>query len=124
MRTDQARTLGKKVKIGNIDVDAGLCWIGDPCYIFHNDQGMNPALGKTWTEFCDKLGDAYPTMKTFGHRVDPGSEGLGIAVSTGYGDGSYPVYAYLNKEGRVARVMIDFDPEEGHLDDDFIEGED
>ncbi len=25
-------------KIGQIGVDAGLCWIGDPCYILHKEE--------------------------------------------------------------------------------------
>ena len=34
--------------------------------------------------------------------------GLGVAVSSGYGDGEYPVYAHYNDDGRVALVVIDF----------------
>jgi len=36
-----------------------------------------------------------------------------VAFSTGYGDGLYPVYVQLNDDGRVAKVIIDF---EGDLD--------
>jgi len=35
------------------------------------------------------------------------------SASTGYGDGLYPVYVQLNDDGRVAKVIIDF---EGDLD--------
>lgn len=34
--------------------------------------------------------------------------GLGVAISSGYGDGEYPVYAHYNDDGRVAVVVIDF----------------
>lgn len=34
--------------------------------------------------------------------------GLGVAISSGYGDGEYPVYAHYNDDGRVALVVIDF----------------
>jgi hypothetical protein len=34
-------------------------------------------------------------------------------VSTGYGDGVYPVFAAFNNEGRVARVWVEFiDPDD------------
>lgn len=38
-----------------------------------------------------------------------GHVGAGVAVSSGYGDGLYPVVAHYNKEGRVSRVEIIFD---------------
>jgi Protein of unknown function (DUF4241) len=95
-------------KVGEIGVDAGLCWVGDPCYILHRKPGTEPKdLGKTWPEFCDKLGDDYPTAKQFNY--DLGHPGLGVAVSTGYGDGSYPVYVKKNDEGRIVGVMVKFD---------------
>jgi len=31
-----------------------------------------------------------------------------VAFSTGYGDGYYPVYAELNDDGRVAKIVVDF----------------
>jgi hypothetical protein len=93
--------------IGEIGVDAGLCWIGDPCYILHADPRPK-AIGKDWGEFCDILheDDQYPTCMQFNY--DPGHAGLGVVVSTGYGDGVYPVYAEFNEDGRVARVWVEF----------------
>jgi hypothetical protein len=45
--------------------------------------------------------------------------GLGVAFSTGYGDGCYPVYAEY-ENGRVARVTVEFfDVEDDHEADDF-----
>lgn len=37
-----------------------------------------------------------------------GQVDLGAAVSSGYGDGSYPVYVRRNYEGRVMQVLVDF----------------
>ena len=53
-------------QIGEIGVDAGLCWIGDPCYILHADPAPR-AIGKDWEEFCDLLHEdgRYPTCKQF-----------------------------------------------------------
>jgi hypothetical protein len=94
-------------RIGEIGVDAGLCWIGDPCYILHR-EGDNPeAIGKNWTEFCDGLGDDYPTHKQF--HYDMGHAGLGVCVSTGYGDGCYPVEVKYGDEGRrIKEVRVRF----------------
>jgi len=96
---------------GHIGVDAGLCWIGDPCYCVTPDSNSHPA--KTWVEFCDLLykeDDFNKNFKSFNYPM--GHEGLGVCVSTGYGDGSYPVYVQKNSEGRVVKVVVDFDPEE------------
>lgn len=37
-----------------------------------------------------------------------GADDTGIAVDSGYGDGSYPVYWGTDAEGRVAQLVIDF----------------
>ena len=96
-------------KIGEIGVDAGLCWIGDPCYILHQEK--NPeAIGNSWSEFCDKMEGMH---KQFNY--DLGHKGLGVCVSTGYGDGTYPIYAEF-EDGVIARVWIDFMG--GHEDDE------
>lgn len=101
----------EKKLIGHIGVDAGICWIGDPCYILHKDveaEGKPKAIGNNWDEFCDKL---YPNHS--GHQThwqfkyDMGHDGLGVVVSTGYGDGHYPVYAEFEGD-QVARVWVEF----------------
>ena len=95
----------KKPKhIGNVGVDAGLIWIGDPCYVLPDDATENP--GADWSAFCDALGDAMPTEKSFNFKR--GHEGAGICISSGYGDGVYPVFATYNDEGRIASVTVQF----------------
>ena len=87
-----------KKKIGVIGVDAGICWIGDPCYI-HQDgkEKMPKEWGKNWSEFCYILmnkesADRGPNnLAQFNYDI--GHPGLGVCVSTGYGDGCYNVYA-------------------------------
>jgi hypothetical protein len=86
-------------KIGVVSVDAGLIWVGDPCYIA---EGLP---GKTWEGFC-KLIDNREAIG-FDHKL--GVQGLGVCVHSGYGDGRYPVFARFNKEGRVMKIKIDFD---------------
>lgn len=106
-------------KAGVIGVDAGLCWIGDPCYVLHREeQREQPDIGKDWGEFCDRLRERE-SKNAAQWNYSPGHAGLGVTVGTGYGDGSYPVYVRRNAEGRVMAVMVDF---EGTGDDE--EGED
>lgn len=85
--------------IGNFDVDAGLCWIGDPCYILHREDGLPEELGKNWYEFCDKINQNVNIFRN------------GLAIRTLWGDGTYPVYAKY-QDGRVSQLVIDFDGSE------------
>lgn len=102
-------------EVGMIGVDAGLCWVGDPCYCVTPDANSHPA--QTWSEFCDQLepfGEAYNDVHQWNYKA--GHAGLGVSVSTGWGDGTYPVFIRRDKEtGRVAEVRVVFIPEEGGL---------
>jgi hypothetical protein len=110
--------MNKWQEIGKVGVDAGLMWVGDPCYCVTPDANSHPA--QTWEEFCDILQEKdfydnnYLEMKS------------GVVVSSGYGDGCYPVFVKKDKEGRVIGVMVLFDePEEDdHSDDYESHGED
>lgn len=106
MKKNSAKKINKSNKewqeVGEIGVDAGLCWIGDPCYCVTPDADEHPA--KTWYEFCDKLDDNGVTQWNY----KAGHPGLGVSVQTGYGDGVYPVYIKRNKEGRVIEVKVVF----------------
>ncbi len=93
-------------KVGVIGVDAGLCWLGDPCYIMGEDASSHPA--KTWAEFCAKLSMIEKGgVAIWNYKL--GHEGLGITVSTGYGDGTYPVFVKRNSESRIIEVKVVFD---------------
>jgi hypothetical protein len=90
-------------EIGEVGVDAGLCWIGDPCYILHTNTPPK-AIGTTWHEFCAKVINDHTQF-----NYDIGHTGLGVCVSTGYGDGSYPVYIKRDPDtGRIAEVRVAF----------------
>ena len=93
-------------QVGVIGVDTGLCWIGDPCHVLHADPAPE-AVGRDWDEFCARLMHAGPRPAAqFWHGRR--HHGLGVCVSTGYGDGSYPVYATFDEQGRVAEVRVEF----------------
>lgn len=94
----------RTIKIGEVSVDAGLLWVGDPCYIWEEDASAKQAIGTSWSAFCDALGNEYPTRKSF--------DGLGVAVSTGYGDGTYPVYAETDGK-RIFSVTVKFEEDDG-----------
>ena len=99
-------SVGDWLEVGVIGVDAGLCWVGDPCYCVTKDATERPA--ETWSEFCDKLQDGREVDGAYPFNFQLGHAGLGIAVSTGYGDGVYPVSVRKNAEGRVMAVMVNF----------------
>lgn len=86
---------------GEIGVDAGLCWIGDPCYCVTPDANEHPA--KTWPEFCKLMRDL--DVRQFNYRK--GHPGLGVCVETG-GDGCYPVFIKRNREGQITEVKVKF----------------
>lgn len=95
--------------IGHFAVDSGQAMVGDPCYLdeweLWNDKAQNFDEHEKSAGVYGYLGSANATL-TKGY----GELGLGKSVvfSTGYGDGYYPVYAELNEDGRVARVVIEF----------------
>lgn len=113
--TDKHPEFPTFTEVGAVDVDAGMIWVGDPCYIL---DGERPAgLGKVWNDFCDLFfkRSGYGTdndtgVASFGYHEEGTQDGLGVAISTFYGDGSYPVYVEYGEGGRPRRVLIDFDP--------------
>lgn len=77
-------------KIGKFGVDAGLCWIGDPCYLSDENHFRD------WDKFVDEVGfDVFKQFKD------------GVVVSTGYGDGVYDVEARFEGK-RVAEIRVRF----------------
>jgi len=103
-----------RVHVGMIGVDAGLCWIGDPCYIHHD---KNPKeWGKDWGEFCANLHKKEsrpgPTLAQFNY--DKGHAGLGVCVSTGLGDRAYDVHAEVNGK-RIVSATVTFMKNEERL---------
>ena len=98
-------------QIGVVGVDAGLVIIGDPGYLIHTEPDTESTLGKNWDDFCDLLAEEErPLMKQFNFPL--GNPGLAVVVSSGFGDGVYPVFAEVvdTKEGgkRVKKVTIEF----------------
>jgi len=91
----------KQELLGHIGVDTSQVVIMDPEYLRGYDSGyFDDFFGKC----CDitsssKRGDAIP--------YDLGGEGKAVVAETGYGDGTYPVYAEYDEDGRIRRIIID-----------------
>ena len=92
--------------IGHFSVDSGQAMVGDPCYLdnwkaeYDNFDDYKNSEGQ-----YGYLGAAYATL-TNNYGVLGGANA--VVFSTGYGDGYYPVYAELNEDGRVAKIVIEF----------------
>jgi hypothetical protein len=87
--------------VGRIGVDAGLCWVGDPCYVLGDDASDRV---RDWGTFCEALKRTGQYEK--GH-CQPLGPSVGLAISTGYGDGHYPVFVE-RENGCISRVTIEF----------------
>jgi hypothetical protein len=109
--------------IGQFAVDSGQAIIGDPCYL-SDWQNWDSDSGVPFEEHNNKVGE-YSYLGACNATINKGFGELGqssaVAVSTGYGDGLYPVYAHINEDGRVGLVVIDFT---GEYDIDPTEPED
>jgi hypothetical protein len=98
---------------GSFGVDSGQAMVGDPCYLDNWDTNKN----EEWN-IDNKVGEySYQGASATTIANNYGEIGLSSAVvfSTGYGDGLYPVYVQMNEDGRVSKVVIDF---EGDIDDE------
>lgn len=115
-------------QVGEVGVDAGMVWLGDPCYILPDTRfGRDGSPKFTYNQLCDKLDedDEYKfhnekffkkhiklgrkhVQKATQFNYEAGHPGLGVCVPSGDGDGSYPVLVKYNKEGRIKEVKIVF----------------
>ena len=93
-----------KKLIGNITVDSGQIIVVDPCYL--KDYKANDYVKKENTDFSYN-NICHLTMQNK-HQLKQGDWDFAIASNTGYGDGSYPVYAVKDKEGTVKKIIIEF----------------
>ena len=84
-----------------VAVDAGMNWIGDPCYVMGQDASHGV---ENWNEFCERMDDlGSPAVS------EPLGDGVGVAVQSGYGDGRYEVEVETCEDGATPkRVTITF----------------
>jgi len=94
--------------IGHVSVDSGQIIAVDPCYLKNwKDGEFADKDGKEDNHYNDCCNATLGEVQG-GEVLVSGIAGNGVAFSTGYGDGNYPVYARYNDEGRVESVTIKF----------------
>ena len=117
---------GEWTHIGTVGVDAGMLYLGDPCYIRRTPLGRSDESGdeeaiekfgvrpgeEAWREFLKQIAtpgkDYLDRASTVMGKLPNGHPfPAGMVCTTGWGDGEYDVWAQI-KDGRVARVMVDF----------------
>ena len=98
--------------IGQFAVDSGQAIVGDPCYL--EDWKPWNSDKEKFENHVNKVGE-YSYLGACNATLGKGFGQLGnqaVAFSTGYGDGLYPVYANINDDGRITKVVIIFDEED------------
>jgi hypothetical protein len=105
-------TLTNLIYAGSFAVDSGQAMVGDPCYLDNWDTNKN----EEWNLEGKKNQYSYQGVSATTIEDNFGQIGAAdaVAFSTGYGDGLYPVYVQVNSDGRVSKVVIDF---EGDIDE-------
>ena len=118
-----AERINGKWLVGRVGVDAGMVMVGDPCYL---DKFTDHEFDDEKVEAQKAKGKYdYSYSGACAATLSENSAGeLGradaVAVSSGYGDGVYPVYAHYNHEGRIVRMEVVFNGED---DEDVEEDE-
>ena len=97
------------IPAGDFSVGSGQAMVGDPCYLdqWKTDEGLEWNLEGKIGQYSYQGASATTIEHSYGEL------GIGTAVvfNTGYGDGYYPVYVQMNEDGRVSKVVIDFEGE-------------
>jgi hypothetical protein len=84
-------------KVGEVGVDTGMIWIGDPCYVVSKDASH---VWSSWKKFLlDLFKIENKGVANFGN--------IGVAISSGYGDGRYEVFV-KREDGVMKEAKIVF----------------
>ncbi len=97
-------------KVGEVPVDSGQMMLCDPCYL--KDWVHEESWDGENEEFKNKFSYNGASQKTLSENVGVIGK-LAAVSSTGWGDGSYPVYVVEMSGGhRIAAMMVVFDLQE------------
>ena len=88
----------KKIKLGIVGVDSGQLLICDPCYLQSEGLETSERLINS-----APIGEGDENYKQIVNTI--GAE-VGVKFSSGYGDGVYSVYGYVNRHGVIIKVEI------------------
>ncbi len=105
----------RRVKVGYVSVDSGQVIIVDPCYLHDGKPGPGGLqhASKGWKyeqhyeECCDATGGGIDDRTGEAQHAGSVLNGSAVASSTGWGDGTYPVYATI-LDDRVLKLEIQF----------------
>lgn len=108
-------------QIGQVWVDSGQVMIVDPCYLSSWDTSEND-YSATYNDGEGPFGFSYngACNATLSYKHAAQLEHGAVASSTAYGDGSYPVFATYNNEGRIEKleILFDWDEEEEYEEEE------
>lgn len=96
----------KRVLIGYAAADSGLMMIGDPGYYIGKGNDASQKY-KSWEAFL-KTQNILNGPVNHQMNFKGGYEGLGVVSQTYAGDGTFPVYAKKDAEGRTMELIIKF----------------
>jgi hypothetical protein len=101
MKRNKSKEKNKEriVNAGGFDVDAGVFWIGDPCYLLTNLYGKDKL---TWETLCRELSDTNDQINEW-HFPD-GRSGFGLSVFTN--EGKYKVKKVIREDGALKELRI------------------
>jgi hypothetical protein len=104
--TKSKQKRAKLEEVGYVTVDAGLMYLGDPCYL----AGPKENPFENWSDFCDVALDPGvtpdPNLIPIPHTA--GAPGKGIVIGGFGGDGIFPVFIKRGKSGLVKEIVIKF----------------
>ena len=90
---------------GHCGVDSGQIMVIDPCYALKDEfDDMNGNYRSVCNVTLSDDGYGEFPLPANGYT---GS--IGVATTSGYGDGCYPVYVDVNNDNRVVALHIYFD---------------
>jgi len=104
----------ERIKAGVVGVDSGQLVIMDPCYLGLQvgPDDLDYPEDPDYPEH-ERCLDEVSTLKVEGTakqlNYQMGHPGLAVGVAGFGGDGTYPVYIEKGEDGRVQRVVIEFE---------------
>ena len=105
-------------KIGNVFVDSGQMMVGDPCYLSNWVDSKSLDFDGRTGEYSYEGACQETTSED---RAGILGGGLSAVCTSGFGDGSYPVYVEYSDEGswgtRVKSMTVVFIDDEDYDDD-------
>lgn len=115
-----------RYEVGKVGVDAGMVMVGDPCYLDGYGKDSADGFNYVQTEIerqqkANKFDYSYSgacAATLSEHSAGQLGIASAVAVSSGYGDGVYPVFATYNNDGRIVKLEVIFEGEDEDYESD------